>query len=110
VRNALRTRDDRSKKIRIPWLGAGPRAAGRRTRTQGPASSEGWPELPLLAGVRRDETDTFGSGLGVSLDRWRSADTACWLAFAASVELLRGTQGYSIEPGDVWGERVSRSP
>ena len=47
-----------------------------QTRTAGPASTGGWPELPLPAGVQRGETDTVGSAPGVFPDRWWSADTA----------------------------------
>ena len=50
--NALRSPDDRSKKIQIPWLGAGPRAAGHQMRTAGPALTEDRSELPLLAGLQ----------------------------------------------------------
>jgi hypothetical protein len=109
VGNALRTQDDRSKKIRIPWLGAGPRAAGHQTRTAGQALTAGWSELPLLAGLKRGWTDIVRFAPGVFLDRWWSADTARRLVFAASVGLLPGTRGCSIEPGDMWDETVSRS-
>ena len=67
--NALRSPDDRSKKIQIPWLGAGPRAAGHQMRTAGPALTEDRSELPLLAGLQRAWTDTSASGPGDSLDR-----------------------------------------
>ena len=78
-------------------------------RTAGPALTEGRSELPLLAGVGRAWTDTSGSGPGVSRDRWWFVDTARLLVFAASVGLRAGTQGCSIEPGDMWDERASRS-
>jgi hypothetical protein len=110
VQNTPRTPDDRSKKIRIPMLGAGPRAAATYIRTPCLASKEDLPELPLRADVRRDATGTAGSGLGVSLDRWRSADIARLPVFAASGELRHGTRDYSIGPGDVWGETAFRNP
>ena len=61
------------------------------------------------AGVRRSDTGTAGSAPGVSLDRWRSADTAGWPVSAASAEPPRGTRDYSTEPGDGWVERASRT-
>ena len=110
MRNALRTRDDRSKKIRNSPLGAGPRAAATRIRTTSSVLTEGLPGLLPPAGARRDEIGTAGSALGAFLDRWWSADTARWPVFAASDGPRRGIQGYSIGFGDMGSERASRSP
>ena len=74
VRNARRTPDDRSRKNRNSPLAAGPRAAVTCIRTTFPASRKGLPGLPLPASVRRGEIGTVGSGLGVFLDRWWSAE------------------------------------
>ena len=53
-----------------------PSRGARHIRTSCPASKRDWPGLTPCASVRRDETGTAGSGPGVFLDRWQSADIA----------------------------------
>ena len=100
-----------AKKSGFRRLGAGPRTAGHQTR-HGSVRSRLQAALGLFRSLAFSAagTDTAGSGPGVSLDRWWSADTARWLVFAASVGLRPGTRGCSIELGDGWDERASRNP
>ena len=68
------------------------------------------PGLGPPADARRSDSDTAGTGPGVSPGHWGSADTAGWPAFAATAEPRRGIRGYNIGPGGGWVERASRIP
>jgi hypothetical protein len=110
VRSALHSPGDRSKKIRIRWLGADPRwlAPGTSSKNLVPQGAFSGPRL--RADVRRIDSDTDGIDPGAFPVHSESDDIVGWRACVAIAELRPGIRDCNIELGGGWNERASRIP
>jgi hypothetical protein len=111
VRSALHSPGDRSKKIRIRWLGADPRRwLASDTCSKNLVPQGAFPGRGLRVDVRRIDSDTAGIDPGVFPVHSGSDDIVGWRAFAAIAELRPDIRDCNIELGGGWNERASRIP
>jgi hypothetical protein len=110
VRSALHSPGDRSKKIRIRWLGADPRRLAPGTCSKNLVPQGAFPGRELRVDVRRIDSDTDEIDPGAFPVHSGSDDIVGWRAFAAIAGLRPGIRDCNIELGGGWNERASRIP